>query len=231
MTRKTDIAALLTKADQQLETILKEYDLSLHRQSIAAPLLVDIKNYCENLRSVLDYLAHGIREKYCPNANPKDRFYFPIFPNATLFASQAEKWFPGLAIEVPAIWASLEKSQPYRPDCAWLGLFNKLNNENKHGALVAQTRQEVGTQVKADIRGGGSVAWNPSNVRFGAGVSIGGVPVDPTTQLPVPDPRLNVSKTIWIDFQFDGVGGSAIGLMRDALSGVKAIDATLGPYM
>jgi hypothetical protein len=60
-------------------------------------------------------------------------------------------------------------------------------------------------------------------VRFGSGVLIGGVPVDPSTQMPVADPRLKVTKTIWVDFQFDGIGGSAIQLLREALSGVKAI--------
>lgn len=231
MKRKADIAALLAKAEQQLSQILKEYDSSLQHQAIAAPLLVDIKNYCENLRSVLDYLAHEIREKYCPGANPKDRFYFPILPDTTQFGAQVGKWFPGLASSAAAVWAALENCQPYRPGHAWVALFNKVNSENKHGALVPQTRQEVGTQVKAEIRGGGSVAWNPSSVRFGPGVPIGGVSVDPSTQMPIPDPRLKVTKTIWVDFQFDGIGGSAIGLLRDALSGVKAIDAGLNPYI
>ncbi len=231
MKRKGDIAALLAKSEQQLNEILKAYDSSLQQQAIAAPLLVDIKNYCENLRSVLDYLAHEIREKYCPGANPKDRFYFPIFPDATQFAAQAGKWFPGLASSASRVWAALESCQPYQPAFAWLGLFNKVNNENKHGALVPQTRQELGTQVKAEIQGGGSVAWNPSSVRFGAGVSIGGVRVDPSTQMPIADPRLKVTRTVWVDFHFDGIGGSAIGLLRESLSGVKAIDASLNPYV
>ncbi|TAJ32259.1 MAG: hypothetical protein EPO64_01390, partial [Nitrospirae bacterium] len=113
MTRQTDIAALLAKAELQLQAIVKEYSSSLHEQTIAAPLRVDIKNYCENLRSVLDYLAHGIREKHCPAANQKDRFYFPILPDAAQFASQAAKWFPGLQAAAPAVWAELEKCQPY----------------------------------------------------------------------------------------------------------------------
>src|SRR3989338_3289158 len=230
MTRQTDIAALLTKSEQQLQTIMKEYDSSLHEQAIAAPLRVDIKNYCENLRSVLDYLAHGLRDKHCPTANSKSRFYFPILPDASQFASQAALWFPGLSSSAPAVWAELEKCQPYQAGYAWLGTFNKVNNENKHGALVAQTRQEVVTRVQADITGGGSVSWNPGSVRFGNGVFIGGVQVNPSTQMPVPDPRLKITKTVWVDFQFDGIGVSALGLLKDALNGVKAINAALSPY-
>lgn len=231
MTRQADITALLAKAEQQFHSIMKEYNSSLHEQAIAAPLRVDIKNYCENLRSVLDYLAHGIREKYCPNANPKDRFYFPILPDATQFTSQTAKWFPGLQTMAAVAWAELEKCQPYQPGYAWLGTFNKVNNENKHGALVAQTRQEVESRVQADISGGGSVSWNPSGVRFGSGVWIGGVPVNPSTQMPVPDRRLKVTKTVWVDFHFDGIGVSAISLMQEALEGVKAINAALTPHL
>lgn len=231
MNRKTDILALLTKAEQQLQAILKEYDSSLHEQTIAASLKVDIKNYCENLRSVLDYIAHEIREKYCPNANSTDHFYFPILPDASKFASKTARWYPGLQIASPIVWSQLEKHQPYQSGNAWIGQFNKINNENKHGALVAQTRQEVATRIQADISGGGSVSWNPSGVNIGNGVLIGGVPVNPSTQMPVPDPGLKVTKTVWVDIQFDGIGVSAIALLKEVLNGVKAINESIAPYI
>lgn len=229
MSRQSDISALLSKADAQLVQIIKEYESSLHKQTIDATLRVDIKNYCENLRSVLDYLAHDIREKFCSTANPKSRFYFPILPDATQFASQATQWFPGLQAACPVLWSELERCQPYQAGQSWLSHLNKLNNENKHGALVPQTRQET-TRVEANIAGGGSVSWNPSSVRFGPGAYIGGVPVDPRTQMPVQDQRLTVMKTIWVDFLFDGIGVSALTLLKEALDGVQKINAAILPY-
>jgi hypothetical protein len=229
MTRQLDIAALLTKAEQQLVDIMKEYDASLHAKTIHAALKVEIKNYCENLRSVLDYLAHGIREKYCPSENPKDIFYFPITPDVKQFTGQVARSYPGLQNANVAVWNALEKCQPYQPNCVWLGHLSKVNNENKHGALVAQERHET-EQVKADFSSG-SVSWNPAQVRFGSGVRIGGVPVDPSTQLPVANDRLKVTKTTWVDFHFQGIGVSAIALLRDALPGVKAINAALTPHL
>jgi len=229
MTRQTDINALLIKAEQQLQSIMKAYNSSLHEQAIAAPLRVDIKNYCENLRSVLDYLACGIREKYCPSASPK--VYFPIFSDAKQFSSQTAKWFPGLQAAAPVVWEELEKCQPYQLGYAWLGSFNEVNNENKHGALVEQIAQEVASRVQADIAEGGSVSWDPRSVHFGSGVSIGGVPVDPSTQMPAYNPRLKITKTVWVDFQFDGIGVSAIALLQDAIKGVKAINAALTPHL
>ena len=230
MSRKDDIAALFSKSDGQLDAIVKEYKDSLHKQSVDPALRVEIKNYCENLRSVLDYLAHDIREKFCQSANPKARFYFPILPDAAQFSAQASQWFPGLQGVSPTVWSLLEQFQPYQQGKAWLGHFNKLNNENKHGNLVPQTRQEM-TRIQADIAGGGSVSWNPAKVRFVSGVYIGGIPVDPRTQMPVQDQRLTVTKTIWVDFVFDGVGVSAIDLLREALLGVKAISAALSPHL
>ena len=83
------------------------------------------------------------------------------------------------------LWALLESVQPYQPGFNWLSQFNKLNNENKHGNLVEQTRKET-HRVDVKTQGGGGVSWNPANVRFGPGVFIGGVPINPATQMPVP---------------------------------------------
>jgi hypothetical protein len=90
-------------------------------------------------------------------------------------------------------------------------------------ALLAKAEQQLGSIMKEYDSGGGSVAWTPNSVRFGSGVFIGGVPVNPSTQMPVADPRPSVTKTIWVDFEFDGIGGSAIQLLRESLGGVKAI--------
>lgn len=231
MNRQSDINALLDRAEHQLQSIAKEYDSSLHAQAIAAPLRVDIKNLCENLRSVLDYLAHDIRDKYCASAKLADRFYFPILPDATQFSTRVSQWFPGLQATAPVVLSELEKSQPYQAGNAWLGHFNKINNENKHGSLVAQTRKEVASRVEAQIAGGGAVSWDPKSVRFGSGAFIGGVPVNPATQMPIPDPRLNVVKTVWFDFFFDGIGVSALGLLRESVSGIKAIKNGLSPHL
>lgn len=78
--RKESIQALLKKAEAQLRDVETEYNRSLHAKAIEAELRIDIKNLCENMRSALDYLAHDIRERFCPSATPGDRFYFPVMP-------------------------------------------------------------------------------------------------------------------------------------------------------
>ncbi|HEY3131176.1 MAG TPA: hypothetical protein VGL91_17095 [Acidobacteriota bacterium] len=194
MGREKSINALLAKAEQQIAQIEKEYRNSLHVQAIDPALRVDIKNACENIRSVLDYIARDIRGRYCPNASANARFYFPILPDQNTFDKRVDEWFLGLRQAAPKVIAALQACQPFQPDYEWLGQFNQVNNENKHGDLVEQTRTEsVRTTVTG--QGGGQVSWGPG-VTFGSGVSIMGVPVDPRTQLPVPDPSIRVERVV-----------------------------------
>jgi len=220
--RHASRAALLAHAVRDLAKIEAEYQGSLHARNIEAALRVDIKNLFENLRSVLDYLAQDIRAKYCPPAKSGERFYFPILPDPQQFAARMKQWYPDLDTRSKALYDYLGSIQPYQSSFEWLGHFNRVNNENKHADLVEQTRVET-QQVRATMHGGGSVSWNPAAVRFGTGVSIGGVPVDPRTQMPVPDPSLKVERITWVDFQFAGIGVSALSLMRASTSGIATI--------
>jgi len=220
--RRESITALLDRAEEQLRAIEAEYDASLRKKAIAPALKVDIKNFFENLRSVLDYLAHEIRESDGVHADGADRFYFPIAQDDSQLAGMLEKWFPGLKERRPALYSFIQSVQPYAEAAGWLGQFNRVNNDNKHGDLVEQTRVET-EQVEVTSAGGGKVTWNPAGVHFGAGVQIHGVPIDPHTQLPVPNRTIQTTRTIWVDFRFAGVDVSALVFMRQAITGVRLI--------
>ncbi len=228
--RREDIDALLARSSEDLAKIESGYEASLAGKQIAPALRIDIKNLCENLRSVLDYLACDIREAFCPKADPNARFYFPILPDRPQFESRVDGWFPELKAAAPDVWRQVEAVQPYHAEFHWLGEINRVNNENKHGQLVEQTRTEA-QEVRVTTQGGGQVSWNPANVRFGSGVSIGGVPVDPRTQMPVPHPLQRVDRITWVDFQFEGMGVSALGLLRQAVEGVRTINDRLQAYL
>ena len=220
--RQADIQALLMQAQQQLREVEDKYQSSLTVKSVSLDLKVKIKNLCENLRSVLDYLAHDILETKCSHPKENDRFYFPILPDRKQFESKMREWFPKLDSTSPDLWSYLESIQPYHgAQAEWLGQLNRVNNENKHSALVEQTRTEI-ERVKASS-GGGSVEWSPQNVKFRNGVSILGVPVDPSTQLPIPHPSIEVKRIVWVDFRFEGIDKSALGLLKEAADGIGQI--------
>lgn len=227
--RQASIRALLTKIDAQVGKIEAEYNRSLHSQAIEPELRIDIKNACENLRSVLDYLAADIRERHCPTAAPSDRFYFPILPDKKTFDNRLDQWFPGLRQSAPAVVSVLEAAQPFQAGQEWLGQFNRVNNENKHGELVEQARVES-QQTRVTGQSGGQVSWGPG-VTFGSGVSVMGVPIDPRTQLPIPHPSIKVERITWVDFQFAGLGVSALGLLKQARAGIAKIEASVRPLL
>jgi len=227
MSRKSDIEALLARAEKVLPKIIEEYEKSLHSQTIHADLRIDIKDFFGNLRSVLDYIAHDIVDKYCPNANKNDILYFPIRGDKNSFEGVMKKSYPDLDTINKKVYDILEQEQPYiKAENQWLTQFNKLNNENKHDNLVPQTRQET-KRVNVDIEGGGSVNWNPSGVRFGSGVYIGGVPVDPNTQMPVPSSTQTVTAQTWVDFHFDDINVSAIWLTQESMKRIRQIYESL----
>ena len=227
--RKGSIDALLRRCDVDIAKIEREYADSLHSQEIRSDLQMDIKSFCENLRSVLDYLTHDIRERHCPGADPHTRFYFPIIENRSGFEGQVSNWYPDLDAKVPALWSYLESIQPYHKEFAWLGTFNSITNDNKHKDLVAQTRIET-EQVRVSMPSR-SVTWTPQKAKFGSGVSIGNVPVDPRTQMPVPHPSQKVERIIWVDFRFQGENVSALGLLKEVLAGVRKITMEIQEWL
>ncbi len=227
--RSDDIQALLGRSQKDLEKIEAEYAISLKKKVVSADLRIDIKNLCENLRSVLDYLAQEIRDVHC-SAAKSGRFYFPILPTRKEFEARMEQWFPGLRSSKPDLWDYMESLQPYQDKQEWLGNFNRVNNENKHGNLVEQTRKEA-PRVTVKTAAGAKVSWDPGAVRFGSGVKIGGVPVDPRTQMPVPDPSQEVKRVIWVDFRFEELDISAIGLLRSAVTGISDIAAKTQQFL
>ncbi|MGB7621809.1 MAG: hypothetical protein WBN92_05620, partial [Terriglobia bacterium] len=139
------------------------------------------------------------------------------------------QWYPGLRSAAPAVLADLEGVQPYQKGFGWLGHLNRVNNENKHGDLVEQVRSE-NVETRVTGQGGGQVSWT-SGVTFGSGVSVMGVPIDPVTQLPVPSPLIKVERITWVDFQFAGIGVSALALLKASVPGVKMIEVKLRPHL
>lgn len=227
--RTDDIRALLNRSKRDFLVLQRNYEDCLHERKVSADLKIDIKNLVENLRSILDYLANDIWDRHCSPPKSSERFYFPILPNPTMFRSICTRWYPGLQQSCIDLWDFLESVQPYNTGYEWLGQFNKLNNENKHENLVEQTRTET-KRVHVEFQGG-NVNWNPNSVRFGSGVKIDGVPVDPHTQMPLPHPSQTVKVVTWVDFRFEGIDVSSLGLLKSSLEGIDKIVDNISKWL
>lgn len=223
MKRSLSIEALIRKARQGHQDLRAAYEASLHERYVREDLKVEIKNIFENLRSCLDYMAHEIYEVFCGQNPPPSHLYFPIRQNEVDFDMAIGNYFPNLVTVAPRIVAFLKSIQPFRDP--WLRNFNQLNNHNKHQDLVPQTRTEV-KQVSVTTPGGGSISWG-SGVHFGGGVSVLGVPIDPRTQLPIPNKQVETKIMIWVDFKFKDIDESVLPFIDDSIQKVESIYSEL----
>ncbi len=152
--RKSDIIMLIEKSKKMYSTIEIKYKNSLDKKNIDPNLKIDIKNYCENVRSSLDYLAKEIVFKYCPTANKNDNLYFPICKSKSIFDNKMKKSYPNLDENNKSLYDYLENIQSFNNlNNQWLMDFNTLTNENKHEKLVEQTRIET-KQVNVKFNSG-----------------------------------------------------------------------------
>jgi len=220
-TRADDIQVLLAGSAAIHERIKGEYAASLKKKE-TSDLRLDVKHMLETLRSVLDYLAHDIRETHCTSADPKARFYFPILPDRTKFEDYMKRWFPDLASTCADLWRYLESVQPYHAGYGWLTEFKRVNNESKHDRLVGQERREKLGGTRITTPGVGSISWVPG-VRFSRGISVMGAPIDPKSQLPIPRPGQVVERIVWVDFTFEGTQISVQQLLDSAQKGIAKI--------
>jgi len=219
MKRASSIEALLNKARTTFNDLKRAYEASLQEKTIRDDLKVDIKNICENLRSCLDYLAHEMVEGLCQPSGKQNLLYFPIRSSKAEFEKTMARDYPGLETANKSVFDFLESIQPYRD--AWLGEFNKLNNENKHQDLVEQTKTEH-RRINVSGPGGGGVSWGPG-VTFGSGVSVMGVPIDPRTQLPVPNNSIKTEIIVWVDFKLESNGQSVLPFIEMSIDRVAAV--------
>lgn len=226
MKRAASIEALLKKANADFGELKGAYDASLHEKHVREDLKVLIKNIFENLRSCLDYIAQDTFETHCATAKKPDRLYFPIRTTAHEFNLAVSKDYPGLAGTSKTVYDLLDSVQPYQNP--WLGQFNKLNNHNKHQDLVEQTRTEARHVTVS--RGGGSVSWGPG-VSFGSGVSVVGVPIDPKTQMPVPNAVAKTEVVIWVDFRFKEIDQSVLPFVETSIKNVDKVFQALRPHI
>jgi hypothetical protein len=121
-----DANELVLHGKQTLDKIKSAYEESLHEQTIKKSLLIEIKNFMENLRSALDYSAHGLYDKYGDKAKKADKIYFPYtwtgLDKATFTAKKIiEQKIPGLTANRPDIEAKIESYQYFvSADNSWL---------------------------------------------------------------------------------------------------------------
>lgn len=184
-----DVDAVLKKAEDILIEVKSKYEQNLQKKITPDDLLVDVKDFVGNLKSSLDYLRKKI-----------SKHNFPI--------CETEKDFNNRTTDLkPEIKKLFLKWQPFQNN-NWLSWLNTLNNESKHVSLIPQKRVEIkqleisNGQTGISMSGGASISMGKGcSISIGGAVIPGGQRISPDNDF-FHDKRLDVKKTIWVDFKF-----------------------------
>ena len=238
-TRRNDINAVLAEADEQLQSIEADYARALREKKIPTRLPVRIKNYLENLRSSLDYVATDISENVLGRTS-SERSYFPIGCRTPAeFWSHLQRNLPCLKERNPSLCAVLEGIQPYGSGALQaLPKLSKLVNESKHERLSPQTRRES-RSLSVEFPGGSNIMIGPGSFISGHGViSSGGAKVrlqGDTISPETPAQRVSggVKQTVivWVSLRFDGIGDDILSLLRSCRDEVTQAIDRLSPHL
>lgn len=236
MSRKDDVNKLVCAAEDQYNTIRKEYKRALSDKSL--DLRVPVKNLMENLRSALDYMAHGIYETYCQaeiiSAGRKEpsNIYFPYGLTEEDFKLGVERSFLNLTKYSPEVYILLESIQPFKCRNSWLYDMCSIINEKKHDRLTPQVRKETETYTVRSSQGSVTIPINDPNVKIttkpGA-VKIFDVSAQFTDKgiKTAPSECLQHERHKWIEFVFEGTSVNVIGLIDFALPGIATFSKNL----
>lgn len=219
-----DANSLLDFSSTTFNLINKLYSESVYEEDLPPTLNILIKNYLENIRSSLDYIANYIFDTYCSSEyNPKDlesikrSIYFPICKNEKKFNQIINKKFKGLSKEFVDI---LEKYQPYKNN-QWIKNLHEISNKSKHIELIKNTRVESG-KVNYLVDKNNNQLINVKFENCSHAIVIDGVALTNKNTMNFPN-IVNYDGDIKAEYYFKITNTPIISTLNDILSGSKSI--------
>jgi len=217
-----EIKSILDRADELFKDLEEEYKDCLHTHKITGRAKNITHEVLEKLRNTLDQTMMRAWEKYIlPNLSDQQkkraRVYFPVAEDLKSLHSILGRGFMMDLNKIhKKLYDFLLNRQPFiSKDNLWLDLLGKIAAEGKHIRLTPQKRTET-KRVKVTSSGGGSVAWDPSCVKYGSEVEVLGAPIDPRTQRIIPTPGVTEKLEIWVFFILEGYNVNALGFCKEA---------------
>lgn len=225
-----DIQSQLDRAKELLQELenacnddLKSKDVSGKTKNLSQEVLLKVKH-------LLDQAIYKFFEKHyfhnLSGAEQKSaKVYFPAVSKKDDLKSVFGRAKMGsLETTHQDFYKFIDSVQPYNQDYLWLKNLANYASE-KHIRLTPQIKTE--TRRVTVSRGGGSVSWG-QGVTFGGGVSVMGVPIDPATQMPVPNNVAETKVENWVSFLFEGSDVNVLGLCKKSIEdGEKIIKKIL----
>jgi hypothetical protein len=230
-----DAKDLIEHSKEKLAKIKQAYHESLDDMIVKKSLLIEVKNFMENLRSALDFSAHGLLDKYGDKSKKGFEVKFPYAWKALTMVDFArknniEKCIPGLTTKRPDIAKKIESYQHFSsPDNLWLPKFMDLNNKNKHQELTPQTKVETKEltttipkpegEMKIVFKNG--VGLTADKIIYGDQVINGPVTINADNPLPFKGVTHEIKK--WTSFNFSINNEPVLPFLENALIKIENI--------
>jgi hypothetical protein len=179
------------------------------------------------LTKLSNCLDKGINQyRQSKNQQTSKNLYFPICHDERDFKNKLTSYgLNNLEKTDPKLLALLHNAQQFiSKESAILIELHEHGSKEKHRALSLQEKEIVGERITISNNSGHAVGWDSFSVKFGAGVKILGVPVDPKTQLPhyVP-PTHSLKKERFISVKFQGKNIEVLQFCRQSINEVQKI--------
>jgi hypothetical protein len=239
MGRLDDIQALVGESRRQLSEIEKRYGEGLNAKQIPSGLGVLVKNYLENLRSSLDYVASETWSTALRSTKPRG-VYFPINTmSAAEFAARMKKDFPELETKAPALYAVFAKLQAFEKDgCHSFPKLNSLVNDNKHDQLSPQSRTEArslevrfGGGASIQVPPGASISGHGTISSGGGWIQLSGGTVSGSNPATAGGGPVQQFVTIWVSFTFTSTGDEVVNLLKACMNDVQRVIENVKPHL
>lgn len=215
-----DTQTQLERAKELLHELETAYSKELEAKNVSGKTKNLAQEVLLKIRHLLDQSIYKFFEKnYLPSLSEKDkksaRVYFPIVPKKEdLKSALGRAKMNDLETTHNDLYVFLDSVQPYNQNYLWLKYLADYSAE-KHIRLTPQIKEE---EKKTTVsRQGGSVSWG-SGVSFGNGVSLLGVPINPITQVPIPNNIVETKIEKWVSFLFDGSNINALWLCKKSVA-------------
>src|SRR3989338_7717692 len=199
-----DIQSQLDRARELLQALENACDNDLRAKDVSGKTKNLSQEVLLKVRHLLDQTIYKFFEKV----------YFPIVSkNDDLKSVLGRAKMSDLETSHQDFYKLIDSVQPYNQDYLWLKYLANYASE-KHIRLTPQTKTE--TKRVTVSRGSGSVSYGPG-VTFGGGVSVMGVPIDPATQMPVPNNITETKVENWASFLFEGSDVNVLWLCKKSV--------------
>jgi len=214
-----NIQSQLDRAKELLQELESACDNDLQGKNVSEKTKNLAQEVLLKIRHLLDQSIYKFFEKYYfSNLSEVDKklakVYFPIVSKKEDLKSVfGRAKMSDVKTKHKDFYKFIDSVQPYNQDYLWLKHLADFASE-KHIRLTPQTKTE--TRRVTVSRGGGSVSWGPG-VTFGGGVSVMGVPIDPTTQMPVSNNVVETKIENWVSFLFEGSNINVLGLCKKSV--------------